>query len=171
MDALKQFSIPIKGIQNGVHQFDFQLDTAFFEAFEDSIIKEGFFDVKLEVDKRPDMFVLVFSFEGTVKTACDRCLEIIDLPVEGSEQLLVKLAETPSEEAEIVYITPTLTSLNVAKYIYEFINLSLPLIKVYDCENDTPRPCNDNMLDYLEPDDNEEKSNPIWDALKDLNKN
>ena len=170
MDALKQFSIPIKGLKNGIHQFDFQLDKAFFEAFEASIIKDGRFNVQLEFDKRPDLFVLDFIFEGAVKTACDRCLEIIDLPVKSSERLLVKLADEPKEEDEIVYITDTLTIFNVAKYIYEFINLSLPLIKVYDCEDDNPPPCNEKMLNYLDPEPEEEtKANPIWDQLKNLN--
>ncbi len=172
MDTLKEFSIPIKGLKTGIHHFNFTLDKHFFDAFEDSIIKDGNFQVQLEFDKRPDLFVLVFQFKGAVKTACDRCLETIDLPVENSQQLLVKFSDEPKDDSEVVYITTTLTAFNVAKYIYEYINLALPLIKVYDCENDNPRPCNDKMLDYLDPSEQEDgnNSNPIWDELKKLGK-
>ena len=173
MDPLKKFAIPISGLKNGIHQFNFQVDKGFFDAFEESIIKDGLFDVQLDFDKRVDMFVLVFTFNGTARTNCDRCLEKIDLPIEGTEQLIVKVAETPSEEDEIVYITDTLSSLNVAKYIYEYIHLGMPLIKVYDCENDDPMPCNEKILDILDQKESEENksTNPVWDELKKLNNN
>lgn len=175
MQPLEQFSIPIKKIKSGIHQFDFQLDKTFFKSFKDSMVQDGTFNVQLEVDKRPDMFVLDFEFTGTVKTTCDRCLVDIDLPVEGKEQLIVKLAEEPSEEDEIIYITDRLIKFNVAKYIYEYVSLSLPIVKVYDCENDDPIPCNETILDILDPEEREEPEekqvNPIWDELKKLNKN
>ena len=175
MQPLEQFSIPIKKIKPGIHLFDFKLDKTFFESFEDSMIKDGVFDVQLELDKRPDMFVLNFALEGTIKTTCDRCLVNIDLPVKGEEQLIVKLAEDSSEEDEIVYITDRLIKFNVAKYIYEYVSLCLPIVKVYDCENDDPIPCNETILDILESEEKEEpaenQANPIWDELKKLNKN
>ncbi len=173
MDALQQFSIPIRGLKLGVHQFDFQVDRFFFEQFEASLIKEGDFQVQMDLDKRSDMLVLVFDINGTVKTDCDRCLEKINLPIDATHQLLVKFAEEASEDADIVYINLTESSLNVAKYIYDFINLSLPLIKTYACEEDDNAPCNEEMLKYLNPKSTEtpNDTNPIWDALKDLKKN
>ncbi len=174
MKSLNHFSIPIQGLKDGMHQFDFQVDKAFFAHFENSQIADGNFNVKLYFDKRPDMYVMTFSYEGTVQTACDRCLADINLPLKGDNQLMVKFAETPSEEAEIIYVQRGLNELNVAKYVYEFIALAVPILKVYDCENDESPPCNEDMLGYLdknssqnqEEDDN--SSNPVWDKLKDL---
>jgi len=176
MKSLNHFSIPIQGLKDGMHQFDFQVDRAFFANFENSQIEDGDFNVKLYFDKRPDMYVMTFSFEGNIQTACDRCLVDIKLPLKGDNQLMVKFAETRSEEAEIIYIPRGLNELNVAKYVYEFITLAVPILKVYDCENDESPPCNEEMLDYLDNNqqkqEDEDSSNPIWDTLKNLdNKN
>jgi len=174
MKSLNQFSIPVQGLKKGMHQFDFQVDKSFFKFFENSQIEDGNFDVRLYFDKRPDMYVMTFSFEGSMKTACDRCLVDISLPLKGDNQLMVKFADKPSEDADIIYIEQGLNELNVAKYVYEFITLAIPILKVYDCENEENPVCNEEMLGYLNgnQDTEEEKpSNPIWDSLKDLGKN
>ena len=111
-------------------------------------------------------------FSGTVKADCDRCLAKIDLPLSDQQRLLVKFSvEQELEEAEVVYIHPETQQLNVSKYIYEFICLAMPMIKVYDCEEEENRPCNEEMLGYLDHEEEEKTdSNPIWDELKKLNK-
>ena len=174
MDALIQYTIPVRGLGLGVHQFEFQIDHNFFQHFEQSPVQDGNIELKFTFDKRSDMFVLQFDFEGTVKTDCDRCLEAIDLPIKDNQQLLVKLStEEQKEDADIVYVSPEISQLNVAKYAYEFICLSLPLIKVYDCENDENRACNPEMLNYLNNENKEgtpeNEQNPIWEELKKFN--
>ena len=174
MDALIQYTIPVRGLGLGVHQFEFQIDHNFFQHFEQSPVQDGNIELKFTFDKRSDMFVLQFDFEGTVKTDCDRCLEAIDLPIKDNQQLLVKLStEEQKEDADIVYVSPEISQLNVAKYAYEFICLSLPLIKVYDCENDENRACNPEMLNYLNNENKEDtpenEQNPIWEELKKFN--
>ena len=56
----------------------------------------------------------------------------------------------------------------MAKYIYEYIVLSLPLIKVYDCENDDPLPCDEELLERLEVEDTEDKKE--WTRTRVHNK-
>ena len=76
------------------------------------------------------------------------------------------------EEAEIVYVSPDIEQFNVAQYIYEYIVLSMPIIKVYDCEEDNPLPCDEEMLDRLEAKEEENATpNPIWDELRKLTDN
>ena len=177
MDPLITYSIPVKGLHNGIHQFEFQIDRFFFKNFENSPVAESDIQLKLELDKSSDMYVLQFDLEGTVHTQCDRCAADIDLPVADSQRLLVKFSlEEQPEEAEVVYINPETPQLNVAKYIYEYICLAIPLFKVYDCENDDPRPCNEEALRFLnngghteeEAEQEKEEPNPIWDELKKL---
>lgn len=173
MDGLIEYSIPVKGLHTGAHTFRFRIDRSFFQHFEHSPVSDGDIDLSLSFDKRPDLFVLEFDFEGTVKTECDRCLATIDLPVSGHQRLLVKFSETEElEDAEVIYIHPDTQQLNVSKYVYEFIVLALPMIRVYDCENDENRQCNMEMLKYLEQnepsngEDIEPEINPIWEQLK-----
>ncbi len=178
MDPLIQYSLPVRGLRVGAHRFDFQIDNEFFLQFEDSPVKEGAVEMSLTLDKRPDMFVLEFDFEGIVQTDCDRCLAQINLPVKDTQQLIVKFSESEeAEDADVIYVHPEIQQLNVAKYIYEYIILAMPMIRVYDCENDPNRPCNQEMLQYLQNGNAEAapeittESNPIWEALKNLNKN
>ena len=171
MDALVQFKIPVSGLKDGLHPFDFQLDNSFFECFEASPIKEGKVEVKVIFDKRPDMFVLIFDIKGKVKTTCDRCLDEFILPIQSSESLMFKFAAEEREEADIVYILKGKTSLNIANYIYDYVNLSMPMIKTHD---DADEACNSEITDYLNNQNQEEETetesdkNPIWDALKNF---
>lgn len=176
MDGLVEYSIPIKGLRDGIHRFQFKIDRNFFKHFENSPVEQGQIDLTLTFDKRPDLYVLQFDFEGTIKTECDRCLETIDLPISGHQQLLVKFSfEEEAEEADVIYINPEDQKLDVSKFVYEFIILAIPIIKVYNCEDDEKRPCNEEMLRYLdeaaqEPAEEDEDFNPIWEELKKLSK-
>jgi len=172
MASLNPFKIPIRGLKPGEHRYEYQLNLDFFEEFEDSPIQEANIDVVAVLDKRPDMVVLDILFNGTFPTECDRCLSNIQLPIEGEQQLLIKYAEEEDkvDDPDIVYISPEATEINIAQYIYEFVNLSVPIIKVYDCEAEEPKPCNEDTLHYLENKEDAPVDNPIWDELKKLKK-
>ncbi len=174
MKEFNQYSIPLMGLIDGAHQFEFKIDKDFFKKFENPIIEDGTFQVQVDVVKQPDAMFLSFNITGTMKSDCDRCLAEIDLPVEGKYDLIAKYAEKSSETDEVIYIVPDQSELELKKPIYDFIGLSIPLVKTYDCEKEEPRVCDDAMLDKIEgteeaPQD-EPKSSPIWDALKDFGK-
>ena len=71
MKSLNQFSIPIEGLKEGVHHFNFEIDEAFFKNFENSPIQESNFEVKLSLDKRADMIIFDIDSAGSFRTACD----------------------------------------------------------------------------------------------------
>lgn len=184
MDPLIAYSIPVRGLRDGIHQFEFQIDRSFFEHFENAPVQDGDVQLRLELVKRPGLYTLTFAFEGTVKTACDRCLADIDLPIEGEQRLLVKVSERaegePTEDPEdpdVIYISPEQQKFNTAPYAYEFVCLAIPMIKTYNCEDEAEPPCNEEMLDRLGLPDEEEEAqeeatdNPIWAELKKLSNN
>lgn len=170
MNVLDQFSIPVSGLRNGLHGYDFKIKDDFFESFEASPVQIGNIDVHLDFDKREDMYVLLFSLSGQVETVCDRCLDPFDLPIEEKQSLMVKFAEEPWEDADVIFIAQGTPVLNVAKYIYEFVVLAVPMTKSHD---DAGEDCNPEMLKYLESKEAEEptapSSNPFKDAFKGLN--
>lgn len=125
------YIIPFTGLKEGLHQFDFQADKGFFGAITDSLISSGTVTAHLDFDKQPTMMVLSFRFEGKIATSCDRCCEPITQKIKGSSRYIVKMAETESEDDEIVYISFGKTSLNVAHFLYESIVLELPLRNVH----------------------------------------
>jgi uncharacterized metal-binding protein YceD (DUF177 family) len=170
MDALDHYSIPVSGLRNGLHEFNFLIDRQFFSNFQESPLQEGAVSVKLLFDKRPDLYVMTFEIEGTVKTTCDRCLEEFDLPIEDTQALMVKFDDKEWEETDVIYILKGTLRLNVARYIYEFVNLAVPMVKTHDEAGES---CDPDMLRFLgeqEKDSTEEPdSNPLRDALKGFN--
>ncbi len=173
MNNLKQFAVQFIGMKDGLHELKYNVDDYFFQNIEDSIIKGGDFDVTVYFEKQSRLFNIDIEFSGKVSSICDRCLAEINLPVSGSERIIVKFSEEPRDEMDIVYLPMKAVEINLAKYIYEFIALSLPFTKIYDCENDNPIPCDMETLAKLQENKNidieqeeENQTNPIWDSLK-----
>ena len=172
MEVLDHFSIPFIGLKVGLHQLKFEVDDSFFAEYENSLVKQGELTVTLDLDKRSHMAVLDLSLEGTVITDCDRCMEDINLPINGEYTLHAKYSEQDMEPTdEIIYIHPRLDRLNVAQFIYEYIHLSIPMMKT--CESDPNASCNEEVLSLFEKeaedDGGEVDKNPMWDTLNDLN--
>lgn len=172
MDSLVQYTLPISGLKDGIHAFDFSVDREFFACFEGSLIREGQIDLNVFLDKRPDLMVLVFEFRGTVQAECDRCLETFDLPISGNGQVMVKYGEGEGEireDMEVIYIPRTLPKLKIARFAYEFISLGLPMKKTHE---DAGAQCDPEMLKYLrEEETREEGQNPFRDVLKNWKEN
>jgi uncharacterized metal-binding protein YceD (DUF177 family) len=170
MDIMKHFSIPFKGLKNGDHRFQFEIGDDFFKHYENDVITNGQFNVWLDFEKKDNMSIMQFSIEGISAMNCDRCMEIIQLPIQGKYDLLLKFGDEEDSNEEVMYVDPDISILPLGQLMYEFILLSIPITKVYNCQEDNPRPCNDEILDKLEYDDNglPPTSNSIWDNLKGI---
>lgn len=172
-DGLIAFQIPILGLEQGLHHYDFECGDEFFNSFEKTLVENGNFDVHLVLDKKMDNIEMDFTFRGFINTSCDRCTAPIRLPVSGNANLLLKYAEKEAEEDEIVFIVRDRDSYNVADFVHESIELALPFSNTYDCEKEVPKPCDQKVLDLLKEQSKKTKikkeENPIWDTLKDLN--
>lgn len=172
MNAFAAYSIPIKGLKVGLHTFKFTVDSAFFALFEGSPVETGKIDFRVELDKRSDMLLFDFELSGYVQTECDRCTATINLPLEDSRQLIAKYGDAEGEtEDEVVFIHPESSDFNIAKYLYEFAVLALPITNVYDCQEESNPPCNFEVLKHLSSDDEQKQGPNVWDTLKDLKDN
>ncbi len=174
MDPLLAYSIPVQGLKTGIHRFHYELDRDFFRHFESSPVGEGAIKIDLTLDKRPDMLVLDFDLDGHIQAECDRCTAQIQLPVTDSRQLLVKYGEAEGEEEdEVVFVPREASEFNVGQYLYEFTILALPITNTYDCQSDPRPPCNFDVLQRLQREEDTEKQegDSVWDALKDFKNN
>lgn len=147
MDVLKKYTIPYKGLKVGSHTFEFEVDDRFFQAFEASELHRGHAHVKVDLDKQSRMMSLAFEMEGEVEVVCDRCLEEFMLPFTYQGTLQVRFSETEQEsDGEIMWISPNEPELELAQYIYESINLSLPYQRVHSEDAEGHSLCNPDML-------------------------
>ena len=162
-------------MKSGIHEKKFSIDNSFFKHFEESMIKSGKFEVLLELDKRSDLIEMNFDITGDFETVCDRCTAQVDFPLNTQTNLLVKYSEENVEEPNVLYITRDTHHINISKFIYDSICLSIPLMKVFDCQQKEPFPCDEAVLEKLDDfseeaiENKDEKANPIWEELKRIN--
>jgi len=181
MNKLRAFDIEIVHIKEHVpHTYTFKLDAqSFFSLFEDSIIQKGLLDVTVDLEKTPLHIRMTISIKGNVELICDRSLDPFDYPIDSVNPLIFQFSEEEEGEItdEIIAIKREAIKINVAQYIYEFINLEVPIKKLHPRFQDED--VNDDaeaLLIYSTEDENEEKSDsptedlidPRWLALKSL---
>ncbi len=170
----RNFRIPFRGLKNKVHQFEFELGKQFFEDFEHTLVEECTINVHLTFNKSSEPYVIDFDINGTFKSACDKCLANIDVPITGSYRIYVEFnnrAENKEGE-EVIFIDNEQDFISVKNLIYDFVNLSLPIIKSCDDPFKTQY-CDMEVSKYIRESDEivekkEEEHDPRWDQLKKL---
>ncbi|MDR2955851.1 MAG: DUF177 domain-containing protein [Prevotella sp.] len=178
MGKFSLYNIPLRGLAEGKHQFEYDLDNQFFSLIDDGTadVKKGKLKVILSLKKTSVTFELGFDIKGNVSVPCDRCLDDISIDVDTQNKLIVKFGKEYSEESdEIVIIPEDDGAINIAWFLYEFIVLSLPSKRVHP-----PGTCNRAMSSKLNKhkvkdsgedtdDDFDEdlESEDSWDSLKD----
>jgi len=179
MGGKKEFVIPFGSLGKGEHEFEFEVDSTFFKQFEESIIQDGHMDVLVVVEKNEHMMLLDFTLQGKVTIACDRCLEDLELELEGYNELIVKVGKPDEEDEtdEILYLSPREHELDIAQLIYEYITVMIPMRNVHEDENGNAA-CRKEALENIEKhiahepkEDEEPPHDPRWDILKNINLN
>lgn len=176
LKPLKQFSIPFTGLKLGKHQFDFEIDNSFFDAFEYSLVKKGALKAEVELDKQETMLILQIHIAGTIELDCDKCLATFNSPIDISERQIVKFAEDDleSDDLEIIILNKKESSIDLSEVLYELINVSVPYIKICEQNGDGVK-CDEEMISRLESltgdsqqEEDNKTSDPRWEALKKL---
>ena len=186
MGKFELYTIDLKNLTPGTHEFEYLLEDKFFVDIDGNEVHKGHVHVQLAVKKSSVAFELNFQIAGTVIIPCDRCLDDMELPIETQDKLIVKFGKEYAEESDEIVIVPEEEgTINVAWFLYEFIALAIPIKHVHAAGK-----CNKAMAaklrqhtaisrdDLAEPlDEGQEEasdeqdagvSDPRWDALKGL---
>ncbi len=164
MKVLKEFRIPFVGLKTGKHQFDYQIDKKFFDAFEYDEFERVHFDVSVTLNKKETLLEFDFVAKGYVNVPCDVTGEDFDLQVGGDFSLVVKFGETYNDDYEdILILKHDAYQVEIQQYIYELILLSIPQKRV--------KPNVTSSLATLEEEPKQkepEQVDPRWNQLKQL---
>lgn len=189
MKARKQFDLNIIKLSNGVHHYEFTIDSSFFSEFENSFIEKGDLKVNLELTRSETMIQSNFFIEGSIELVCDRSLETFDEPITVNENLIFKYGDDFAELSEDIIVIPRdLPTLNVSQFVYEFIGLAVPMKKLHprfraEMEKALEDEETEGILVYSTGGDEEdtedehiaseedEKKDPRWEILNKLKKN
>ncbi|MVM32312.1 DUF177 domain-containing protein [Spirosoma sp. HMF4905] len=181
MNPLRAYDIHIVGLDNKRYEYDFTSDTSFFVAMDQELIKAGNVETHLILEKSETMIRLDFHIVGMVEQTCDRSLDEYDEPVDTEQTMLLKFGDHNEELSdEIELIERSTTTINVARYIFEFISLSLPMKRLHPRFRDEDDDDDDQNGKVIYRSGDEEANNdaddqsaidPRWAALRKLSDN
>jgi len=176
MKELTKYRIVYQGLAEGKHEFEFDVNDMFFEALEYSDIKKGKLKAEVILNKKPTFLELDFQIDGFVELMCDRCLEDYTQPINFEGTLYVKFTEKDIEfDEDVICLSPSEHELDISHYIYESINLSIPLKRVHPDDENGDVTCNPEMLEklnYYKPEESAgETIDPRWEDLRNLMEN
>jgi uncharacterized metal-binding protein YceD (DUF177 family) len=175
---LSKYNIDIYGLEDKQYDYDMESGDAFFEELEQDLIEQGHFKTHVVLTKSATMLQLSFHTEGSVRLICDRSLEPFDEPVISDERLILKFGDHDEELTdEIEIISRNTNRINVARYVFEFIALSLPVKKIHPDlrtegeeteDDDTEAVLVYSSASATDTNEEEEATDPRWEALKKL---
>ncbi len=172
MKEMRDYNIPFVGLKQGKHQFEFEIDEKFFEAFEYTEFNEVALRVAISLLRQSTMLEFDLVANGTVNINCDLTNEPFDMPVTDKLHLIVKFGDEYNDENEDILIIPHGEhQVNLAQYIYEMVVLAMPAKRVHPKVADgTIGSAMLKKLEELQPKEVEEtnETDPRWDALKKL---
>src|SRR5687768_7051854 len=106
MKVNKEFLIPFAGLEQGKHQFEFEINKTFFDDFGFDDYNDVNIKVNLVLEKKITMLELSFKHKGTVNVPCDITNEDFDLPVKGKLDLIVKFSDEFNDDNDEMLILP-----------------------------------------------------------------
>jgi uncharacterized metal-binding protein YceD (DUF177 family) len=138
------YTIPLIGLKEGQHTFDFKIGEEFFELFEESEIKEGSLIALVELVKRSSHVEVLIRISGTVEISCDRCLEMFSHPIDCENNLLLKFGKSLEDsDPDIISLAADEPELDLKQHLYEFIHLALPIKRVHPDDKNGKSSCED----------------------------
>lgn len=171
----RDYVIEFGSLPLGQHEFEFEVGDSFFQLFENSIVQHGNVDVLVVLDKKSNMLLLDFTLQGNVMVTCDRCLDDLELELEGFSELIVKLGDHTEEESEDVIMIPaTEHQIDISQLIYEYISVMIPMRNVHPEGEDGKSTCNPEILREIEKHRTHteaDETDPRWEMLKNINLN
>lgn len=175
MSRRREFEIAFVGLKPGIHEYNYSIDDKFFEPFQQQDFRSCKANVKLSLDKKSSFMLLKFEIGGVLEVTCDRCNNNLPLDLWDEFNITVKMVEEPElmnnqeDDPDVYYIGKNESHIDTANWIYEFINLSIPMQKTCKFEKMDGPYCNKAAMDVLkklEPEEDEKKENPIWKGLE-----
>lgn len=179
MKYLKKYRIPFSGLGLGAHDFEFDIDRAFFDCYEYSIVKDGTLKALVNLHKQENMLVLQFHITGTVSLQCDVCLADFPAKTDIQEQVIVKFTDDDIAEStdDIIVLSKHEHELDIAGLLYEFINVSVPHYSKcseqgnnINCDKQVLAKLNGLTADQNQTEETKQ-TDPRWEALKHIKYN
>ena len=174
MNHRRAYEIAFVGLKPGIHVFEYHVDSKFFAHYGEQDFSNCEADIKLSLEKHNSFMLLKFDVGGVADVNCDRCGNKLQLQLWDEFNITVKMSDEPEvmneqeEDPDVHYISRGESHLDVKDWIYEFVNLSIPMQKTCEYENMDGPYCNPaarEPLNGMKPPE-APKENPLWKGLE-----
>lgn len=169
LDDLREYIINFVGLKQGFQNMEFLINSSFFEEIQSEEKMDVEIRLDLEIEKNNNLLILKFHFSGIMNTQCDRCGDDVSLPLNFSETLYVKITDESENENDINVVTLATNEyqIDIRSYVYEFIMVNLPYLRIHGIDSNGKSMCNETALKFLEEKEKPD-IDPRWEALKKL---
>ena len=173
MSQHREYEIAFVGLKPGIHVYEYRIEDKFFVPYGEQDFENCIANIKLSLDKNNGFMQLKFDVDGELNVACDRCGNTLPTQLWDEFNIIVKIVDDPEvmneqeEDPDVYYITRGESHLHLADWIYEFVNLSIPLQKMCREEEIGGPKCNTEVLEKLRKmeEDVTKDSNTVWKGL------
>jgi uncharacterized metal-binding protein YceD (DUF177 family) len=173
MSQRREYEIAFVGLKPGMHVFEYRVEDKFFVPYGEQDFTNCIANIKLSLDKKNGFMQLKFDVDGTVDVICDKCGNTLPMQLWDEFNIIVKIVDEPEvmneqeEDPDVYYISRGESHLHMADWIYEFINLSIPLQKMCKEEEMGGAKCNIEVLEKLRKmeEQAQKDSNTVWKGL------
>ncbi|HEX2535740.1 MAG TPA: DUF177 domain-containing protein, partial [Chitinophagaceae bacterium] len=93
----REYEIAFVGLKPGVHEFNYEVNDAFFEEFQEQDFWNCQAQVKLLLEKNNNFMLLRFEIGGKAEVNCDRCNSNLPFQLFDEFTVTVKLVDNPDE--------------------------------------------------------------------------
>ena len=146
------FIIPLNGLTAGKNEFFLHAGKEFFDSFDNEEIFAADLQIRVLVEKSGRYIGVDCDIEGVVTVECDRCLDMLDMPIDTQVRLSVKFGEEEAHEIgqegerEVVFVKEDEAELDMSQIVYDYACLALPVQRAHD-----PGECNPDAMKYYGP--------------------
>lgn len=173
MNQRREYEIAFVGLKPGIHVYEYRIEDKFFVQYGEQDFENCIANIKLSLEKNTGFMQLKFDIDGELTVACDRCGNTLPTQLWDEFTIIVKMVDNPEEmneqeeDPDVYYIGRGESHLHLADWIYEFVNLSIPLQKMCREEEMGGPKCNNEVLEKLRKmeEDAQKDTNTVWKGL------
>ena len=145
-----KYDIVFGGLPKKKHEFYYIInENNFYDFFKTKdYIEKCEIEIKITLNNVSLIKEFVFDITGLIYSFCDTCNKKIILNIKTKQNLILKPNNSDYEDDQIIFIDYNSHKINIIKFVYEYIMLSLPMKKT--CEiSEEKASCDKNMINEI----------------------
>ena len=161
MSKESHYTIDLRRLKTGRHEFELTLDDDFFKELEKTEVLGGKVEAKVALNLREEAYWLTVAVRGTVFVTCDRCLDPMALEIDASDEFDSGEASLNGDvsldgEASLNGGASLNDEIDLSWLAYEIVSINIPIVHCHqagECNKQMELLLQDHLCDEPEPEE------------------